>query len=247
MIYADLYMLLNGVCDALVLCLTSLILRRRASKTRIAAGAALGGAFALLSLFIPRALSLVLSFPAAFLMVWVVFSFGGIRKYLSAVLVFYLDSFFLSGAVQFLSAWIGEKAGKTLSSVVLVACLSAALFAALLFDEILKRRAHLPPVKLKFSYCGAGYEVLAFPDTGNLLTDARSGLPVILLSAEVLPFLPVSPPFVNASTAAGKARLPLVCAGEITLDGKAVEALIAVCPEKCSFGGLPALLPAALL
>lgn len=245
-VYGDLYMLQNGLCDALVLCLTATLVRAPVKKPRIALGALIGAIFALLSLFLSRPLSILLSFPVSVLMVLSSIAVSGARKRIFALAVFYLSSFFLSGVVAFIGNLIGGVLDPPFPGLILAGVLLLSVLGVLLSDEILRRRAVLRRAALTFTYGGKNYRISALPDTGNLLFDGPTGLPVVLLSADVLPFLPLKCRMIRVWTATGSALLPLVEPEDLTVDGVRSSALFAVLRDPVSFGGAPSLLPASL-
>ena len=243
-VYGDLYMLLNALCDALALTLTAAVLKIRVRKRRIAAGALFGGGFALLTLYLPRALALGLSVPAAAFMVLIAFSFGGLRRYLLRLFVFFCGCFLLGGMAQFLGELVGRVLPPPFPSLFLLLVLFLAVFTAMLFAEILKRKAAICKATLRFTYNAQTYETEGLCDSGNLLRD-EEGRAVILVCRDLLRDYRTER-HICVRTALTSGELPLIEPSELFINGKKADALLAISHQP-GFGGCAALLPAALL
>jgi stage II sporulation protein GA (sporulation sigma-E factor processing peptidase) len=94
-------------------------------------------------------------------------------------------------------------------------------------------------------------------DTGNLVTDPISGRRVVFLSSQSakrmfgrqiqeLDFLPTRRRWLCISGATGKQTVPAFLPLEIKMDGKRIEALVAI-PESGDYHGYDGLFPASLL
>ena len=235
------------MCDLLVLTLCAHILDRKPKKLRLIAAAAIGGAFAALSLFLPRPVSTVLSFPVCFLMLAVCFGFGSLKKYLLTVVVFYLTAFLVSGVVAFLSSFIGSRLPALPSALLLILILLAACFFAFLFSQIVKIRASSVSAELSFTYAGQLYVCTALCDSGDLLTDRETGRSVVIVSGDLFSLPPSPARSVSLTTLTSSGELPLIEAEDVTVNKEKRNACVAVADAGKRFGGYKALLPLSLL
>lgn len=120
----------------------------------------------------------------------------------------------------------------------------------------LRLRAPGPCRQLEIRYRGGILRLSAMVDTGNLLTDPVTGLPVIVCSRRaLLPLLPFGaeplPPgfrLLSVRTCAGQGLMPLFRPEEMRLDVRGAwlpcQALIGIAPAP--YDGMQALVPALL-
>ena len=249
-IYGDLYALLNFLADGLLLLLAGKLQSRPLKKRRILLSAGVGGLYAFLSLFLPsyKPLLLFLSFAVSLLMVRIAYPYEGFRNYLLSCLFFYISAILLSGGLQLFLAAVGQVLSPLWASILLLFFLSAAFMFSLLFAEVLKRRQLHKKAELHFTYKGKSYSCSAFADSGNLLCDTETGLPVILLSDCFFAETPEDTDrFVLVKTVTSSRFLPLFTPASLFVNGKEKRALLAKADSVKDFGGCPALLPTELL
>ncbi len=249
-IYGDLYALLNFLADGLLLLLAGKLQGRPLKKRRILLSAGVGGLYAFFSLFLPSftLLLLFLSFAVSLLMVRIAYSYEGFRNYLLSCLFFYISAILLSGGLQLFLSAIGQVLSPLWACILLLFFLSAAFMFSLLFAEVLKRRQLQKRANLHFTYKGRAYSCPAFADSGNLLCDGKTGLPVILLTSCFFAEVPENPErFVLVKTVASSRFLPLFTPASLFVNGKEKRALLAKADSVKNFGGCPALLPTELL
>ncbi|MGI6328455.1 MAG: sigma-E processing peptidase SpoIIGA [Dethiobacteria bacterium] len=190
--YIDLILSLNIVVNFFLLWLTGLITHQRTTLLRLFAGSVAGAAY-LLVLFIPiRLLFFIVSGKIILPLLMILFSFRP-RKPIQAVILFiafYLCSFAMGGLVFAFSLWAKFPLDFYRGVYNLPAPSIKYLFfsGALLFllvrwlQPILleKLNFYLPTtaLELEIDFCGKNKKLAAFLDTGNMLKEPFSGLPV---------------------------------------------------------------------
>ncbi|MGI5875230.1 MAG: sigma-E processing peptidase SpoIIGA [Dethiobacteria bacterium] len=204
--YLDLVLALNIAVNYFLLRLTGLITRRETSLMRVFLGSLLGSAF-ILTLFLPGNLTFYtwsgkILLPMA--MILLTFQPRQWTQGLLFFIVFYLCSFAMGGVVFAFTYWSNYDASYyqgiyylTAPSVFYVLCAAALLYIAVRWIGpvlVEKLNFKLPATKLQIRVCFAGKikNLSAFLDTGNMLREPFSGLPVIVVPneavKEILPF-----------------------------------------------------------
>ena len=194
-IYVDTLFLLNAIVDYLLLLCSARLAGERLSRLRFALGALLGGLYAV-ALFLPGFGFLgrpLCRLSAAVLMVLT--AFGGCRRLLRQVVIFFLLSCAFGGGVLA----IGLLGGRGLSlgggvlyssmdlKIVLLSAAGCYAVITLIFRGAGRHTAasrELLPARL--SLRERQVELTALVDTGNTLTDPVSGRPVMVAEGETL-------------------------------------------------------------
>lgn len=199
-IYIDVLFLLNLVVDYLLLLTTARITGETISRIRLGLGALLGALYAAAQ-FLPALGWLARPLcKMAFAVLMVLISFGGSRRLLRLVLVFFAVSAALCGVVVALQL-VGSE-GLTLESGVLYTGFDARLLLItvivcyVVMSAVLERAARHGGVRrdlctAEVTIGGATLRLTALRDTGNTLTDPVSNRPVMVAEARALrPLLP---------------------------------------------------------
>lgn len=185
-IYLDRLFLVNFVMNLFCLGLTDLTYLKTASRRRIIAGAALGGALSLLPFLLPgRAWwKMAAGFLASMAgMIPVTFRTSGFRAFWQALQRLFLCSFLLGGGLLFLVGRL-PKFRRFLTSMMGVLGIAALLFMEISYlVEKNGERRDLCRVRLKGN--GRTVEVGALVDSGNSLVEPVSGKPVCVLQKSV--------------------------------------------------------------
>lgn len=194
-IYGDLYFAVNFTMDALALYLTAKLLHLPLSKWRMAAGGAVGALYSLLSLTLPDsnllALLTTLFLPA--LLCLIAYGWQSASAFLRQFVSFWVISFLLGGimtAVCYAVASHSEKqvsvGGKTqplMGDIPFWGVLLIALLTGGVVSLILKKRkpaAERIDITIEDE---SSITLRALVDSGNLLTEPLSGLPVIVVDS----------------------------------------------------------------
>lgn len=208
-IYADMVFLFNLCVDGLILWMTSAIRRQPAKGWRILLASALGAGYSVMHLW--PVFSIVFILPlkviVSVIMVWTAFGFTTPVAFLRSIMVFYLVSFVMGGAMFALHYFVtgnGQVAGGIFFTpfagwgspvswmFVLVAFPVVWLYTRHAFRSLQERQAvHQFLVPLSIDLGGKRLECTGLIDTGNQLRDPLTRTPVILVELEaVAPFLP---------------------------------------------------------
>lgn len=188
----ELFLLDNTLMNFLVLRLAAALVGKRLRFYVVLPASLVGALYALLSMTVAPFLLATLPkllFGAA--LAFVLRGCGG--GYLKCLLSLYLSAFLLGGMMLALAMLFGgEVAGGVLMGTVplRVLLLTAALFAVLprvaraLMSAYRHRTRH---VRLRVELSDRVFVVWALVDSGNLLTEPVSGLPVVVLRTGLLP------------------------------------------------------------
>ncbi len=202
-IYGDLYFAVNFTMDTLALFLTAKMLRQPVRPLRLAAAGALGAVYSVGALLLPDGNPL--AFISALLMPCLIclaaLGWQNARAFLKGLAAFWTISLLLGGIMTAVcygvGVWgkkqvsVGGKVQPLLGDLPFWGILLFALLAGALISWALKRRK--PTVQTvdicieeQTSIC-----LKALVDSGNLLTEPLSGLPVIVVDREsAAAFLP---------------------------------------------------------
>ncbi len=241
------YFFINVWMNFLSLYLAGTLCRLRIRQGRCLVSALLGGLYALLAWEIPFLRQLPFLCLIAFFMVLLAFP----RDFLRPFPMLFFSAFLLSG----ISGYLMENS---------VSCLWILFFSAvfsLWISRIFRRGMIRPRNGLRLLIChhGKSVSIPAFRDSGNLLSEPITGLPVIVAPhsrlAHILPqsirpqdlsTLPVGWRLISIETAGGKKTLMAFHPDRLQLQGKnalhSLDALIAL----SDFAEKRALLPEAI-
>ncbi len=176
----ELYFWINGWMDFLCLILTACLARRRLRPARMTLAAALGALCAILAWMLPGwARGLVSLVMVSLLMTLTAFGKDGFRLWPLTVAA----GLFFSGAADFLL-----DRGIPPAVVMIISGGIALGVAVILRGTAVRGRGEF---RLRLTVNGKSATLPAFRDSGNLLTDGLTGLPVIVASETLLkPLLP---------------------------------------------------------
>ena len=190
-VYIDLLFLINFSMDLLCIIFVSKLTFKKLSPIRAALGAALGGAYSVASLFIPRGFwGAVLDIICClFICLTAFFKRSDGAKSLFAVIFTYLFSSMLLGGTMTAIFSILNRTGVSLDGgesndfppwLVLLVAIAAAI-GSYIGGRALKSRASKEVVFIDLILNGRRANFTAMCDSGNLLRDAISGRPVIVV------------------------------------------------------------------
>lgn len=205
-VYADILFFLNAGMDALCFCLTADILHRKITRWRLALGAALGGVYAVVSLFpdltsLPHAdiWAIAADIAVCLLLSFLVFARRGesIRRVLGAAAAYTAVSMVMGGVMTALYHLLNRLHLPFLSSGEDGSSASAILFALVagvgglmtarggrIFRQKQATRAYTVTVTVLLD--GREITVDGMVDSGNLLRDPIGGKPVVVMDAQAL-------------------------------------------------------------
>lgn len=208
-VYADLLFLLNAGMDALCFCLTGKLLHRPLSALRIAAGAVLGGIYAVASLLFDVGAAVALGLDVAVCLLICLIALGrrsgGWRGFLTATGTYFLLSMVLGGVMTALyhllnrmnlSAYIpigDEGPGTWLFALLALVGGGITLWGGRFF----RRNAAVQTCRVTLELDGRRVELEGMVDTGNFLRDPLGGRAVICARMDALASI-LSPELANA-------------------------------------------------
>ena len=243
-VYADILFFINFCIDFICLYLSAKLCACPAGIARTALASALGGLYAIAALALdalPVPAKLPLHLLAAFVICFAAFFRGDWKKLLISCGLFVVSN-----------ALMGEIGAGSLIAVALASALCAWVFAFLS-----KRRLKSLYADVEIVYDGKRYALRLLADSGNLLREPVSGLPVILLKPGALPtgdMTVLETPgqrVIPFSSAAGSDILIGFRPERITLKTltkpKDIQAYLAFDKAGNSFAGTDGLFPASLL
>ena len=180
-LYADVLFLINFSMDYLSLYAVSRLLALPSRTWRMLAGAALGGMYGVLSVvfFFQGLVGAMITFFVSCGMVFITFGrCDSVRGFFRAVLSVWGIGALIGGFMTLFSGMFhGEAPHDTDADI------PAAVLAVILFIRMAARRRGRGYADVSLSYGENTYSGRALIDSGNLLTDPISGLPVVLIRA----------------------------------------------------------------
>ena len=283
-IYGDVFFLINFSMDYLSIYLVRKLTHKKARLFREVIAAAIGGIYALAALFLPSAIETALTVTIPFLFVRIAFpaSRGG-ALFKDGILLFGI-SFAIGGIMTAAYYAIGKFLAShdillngspetvysdlPLPIIALTAAL-AALFAYL-WGRLSRTTIKKPITEITVTAEGKTVTLSALCDSGNLLEEPLTRLPVIVLTKKAMEqILPhslktvffdkilsadsISPRmmkktrFIPTTTVSGESLLCGFIPDFVTIDGTQKRACLALDKTATDFDGADAILPTVLL
>ena len=256
-LYADVLAFLNFAMDFLCLCAAAKVASRRFIGWRVVMGALFGAVYSVAAPFVPEAWQAALHLPASVLLCLIAFPWGNGKTFLKTWGSFLMSCACLGGLVSG-AYYIGQRRVTTWG-IVLTAVLCC--LPVVLYGVHCRKKVYEKNMKIEIEFGGKSVKADLLVDSGNLVTEPFSALPVVILSSEVLP-APLNKPTPGNSpvplraipirTETGLGLLYGFIPDKITLcppfeKQRQVEAVIGIDTDNSDFAGLDGLLPGALL
>ena len=261
-LYADVLAFLNFALDFLCLCICAKVAGRRFIGWRAVLGALAGALYALASVplsVLSGAVQLLLHLLAACLICLIAFPVRGMLPKLfgKTVFVFLLTEAGLGGIIT-AAYYIGQRKATAVGIIVLALLFGGALA---LYGLYCRKKVYARNMKIEVTFGETRVQADVLVDSGNLVTEPFSALPVVILSASVLP-APLNKPDLENSpvplraipirTGTGMGLLYGFIPDSITLcppfeKQRRVDAVIGIDTDNTDFAGCDGLLPGALL
>lgn len=265
-IYADILFLINLSLDYLCLFLSARLLHRHSTALRMVGGAVIGALYSFVPYIfaMPSLVSLLLSLVTACVICLVAFGYESARALTLSALTFVVSGALLGGIIIAIYSLVGGYhdgvyTEASLTSFCIISTLSAVI--ALCYGLICRKRLDVRSAEVEIELCNGTARLSLLCDSGNLVTEPFSALPVIVVSSTSLPppyDTPESEHFphpiraIPFSTSSGrgcfigfkpkKAELILpLC------KPKRIEAYIGIDTERKSYSGYDGLIPTSLL
>lgn len=180
-LYLDLYFLMNALVDFLLLCVVGRVLHLRQKRLRTAGAAFLGAVFACIALMVGRqAVTLIVAASAPPLMLLTAFGHmgGNGRRFWQALFLFFGCSFLFGGICHL----IFYRFAPVLNPLLFFAVCTVIFFFSFQFFDLFSLSETLLPVELSLESQGKCYSLRLLCDSGCLLREPVTGLPVILIA-----------------------------------------------------------------
>jgi len=283
-IYGDVFFLVNFSMDYLSIYLVRKLTHKSVKIFRELAAAAIGGLYAVIALFVPPAIETLCTFIMPFLMVRLAFSHPSKKELFKSGVMLFGISFALGGIMT--AAYYGI--GKFLSShgillngspetvysdlplpIIALTAALAALFAYL-WGKLTHQNVAKKEIEITVKTEGRTVTVKALCDSGNLLEEPLTRLPVIVVTKKAMEqILPhslkkvffssvltadsISPRmmkktrFIPTSTVSGDTLLCGFIPDSVIVEGVEKKACLALDKSTPTFDGNDAILPTVLL
>ncbi len=205
-IYLDVLIVVNVYLTYFILKASARLLRVRLPTGRLIAASVFGGISSITAAFgLSFWYSLLLKAGLTLLLTLAAFGFSEIRSFLPRFFTVLSVGMLVCGAAVLLREWTGSSfltaAGGyvylDVSILTLVGATTAAYLLISLLRRILDRPSSDARFTLKIRNNGKTVVLTAFPDSGNMLRDFLTGLPVIVCRAQSV--LPVAPKGIEAA------------------------------------------------
>lgn len=265
-IYADILFLINFSLDYLCLFIACRLQNVYGKALRLLAASAFGGIYSFFPYIIelPIPLMLILHIGAAELICFISFGKRDLKKHLLLLGSFIVSSALMGGLITAIYNITGRYSDGAYTetdalSFCLICLLSASI--AVSYGLICKKKIHTRSTDVRIYVGNEKISARLLCDSGNLVTEPFSSLPVIVVSASCLPYpydMPESESFplpiriIPFSTSAGKScflgfrpdRIEII---DPLRSPKKVDAFIGIDTENRSYSGYDGLVPTSIL
>lgn len=196
-IYIDVLFAVNGIVNFMLLLATSKISKIQTHTWRLFFGAILGAVYAVCMFFpqIEALYTIVSKIAFSFILIAVTFTIKKLRHFLKTVFIFYITSFIFGGIALGLFYFIGFGKGTVISNGIfyfnlpwrILAIASIAAYAIIRFVWKVAKADKMRDYKSVDIYLNGNKVTLnALVDTGNMLSDPISKMPVIVAEFSVI-------------------------------------------------------------
>ncbi len=231
-VYIEVVIFNNFFLDMALLYATATVRRRKFRRGRSIFAAVIGTACATAYMLLPEWTKIVMTVLLAPALCAIAIGASGkdalhkFGDFLGSTLLFVLLTYFAGGIVYGISIALNVD----IRSYALIGLLSIAVIALILCAKLIagkRSKSADTTCKTTVNINGRTVSAEALCDSGNLLVDDVSGLPVVILSKELEEELGIRCPngFVSVNTVSGEDSLPVVDIDEICVNGRAFRAL----------------------
>ena len=181
-IYADVVLLLNFCMNFLALFAAGKILCLKLKPARLVSAAAFGAVYSIFTLFFGQIIIpvIILNIAASVIMCLIAYELDTPVRFAKAFIIFYAACFLLGGGIEAMLHLSGFAGNNELPVILILAGICSAVF--IFAGRLFKRGVNIKEIDLIIGFGGRGIQVSAILDTGNLLRDPISSLPVIIIN-----------------------------------------------------------------
>ena len=265
-IYSDVLFIINFSIDFLCLFICGRLNYRAAKWHRLVIGAVLGGVYSFTPylLYLEGAFSVVLHFFAACVIVFCVFGKSDFRKFLRIFLTFVISEALIGGLV---SAFYGmsfrysDGRYTEISSGSLFLICIISVIVVMSYGYVTRKKIDTHSVDICMILGNEKIKASLLIDSGNLVTEPFSALPVIVLTSSCLPFpyddpesdiFPLPIRIIPFSTSSGQScffgfRPDKIFLSPTLSKQKPIDVYVAVDKTRKSYSGYDGLCPTSII
>lgn len=231
-VYIELVIFNNLFLDLMLLYATSSLRRRKFAVLRAIFSALLGTVCATAYPLLPQVAQICIKIALAPIMCLIAIRCDGknikykIGDCIGSILIFVLLTFFTGGIIYGLSYALNvDLKSYAVPGLMAIAAIAMILCAKLVAHK--RSTSAEATCVTTVSVGGRSADVKALCDSGNLLVDEVSGLPVVILSQDIEDKLGARKltGFINVNTVGGEDSLALVALDSVSVNGKSFKAL----------------------
>ncbi len=197
-IYIDIVLIENLIMNYIILCATSIIMKLKINYIRIFIGSLIGAIYAVISYMstFEAYSTLVLKIILSIIIVYISFNPQTVKKLLKEVLIFYLTSFLFGGVAFSLLYFINPKSIISQNGVLVgtypikMAILGAIIGSIIIITsfKIVKSKVSNKDMfcNIEIKINGKKVKTKAMIDTGNLLKEPITNIPVVVVEHTLL-------------------------------------------------------------
>ena len=197
-VYIDLIFFENLIMNSIIIYATAILLKIKPKIWRVLISSSIGGTYAIV-IYISKFKiyeSIILKIILSIIMVYIAFNPQNMKKLWKQVLIFYLTSFVFGGAALYLIYFIKPqniliKNGLFAGEYVLKAILLGAIMGLVIIKvsiKIIKTKIRPKDMycRIKIKLNGKEVQTNAMIDTGNLVKEPITNIPVIIVERSLL-------------------------------------------------------------
>ena len=197
-VYIDLIFFENLIMNSIIIYATAILLKIKPKIWRVLISSSIGGTYAIV-IYISKFKiyeSIILKIILSIIMVYIAFNPQNMRKLWKQVLIFYLTSFVFGGAALYLIYFIkpqniliknGLFAGEYVLKVILLGAIMGLVIIKVSI-KIIKTKIRPKDMycRIKIKLNGKEVQTNAMIDTGNLVKEPITNIPVIIVERSLL-------------------------------------------------------------
>ena len=262
-VYADVLFAINFSMDFISLFITQLLLNRKIYKKRILISSAIGGVYGVFELLtnMNTFLGIAVNIAVAFLMCFICYYEGSIRRFISMYVIYWGISMALAGFMSLLYSFMNKilseyildySYGKVYNGARFFIIASLSVITAIIFGRAFSKEKNIRYTDIKVELNGKEYCIKVLCDTGNTLREPLSGKGVILVSkecelgSEIEKIPDIYKRYIPYSATNSSGLLKGIAPKVLLVDGKNTDAIIAP-TENRSFSGYEGCIPYSLV
>lgn len=249
-VYADVVLCINFLVDYILLYLAGYFLHIKIKKRLLVLSSLAGAAYSLVcQIFsVDGIFAFFISSAYLFFMVKIALGKQNIRLYVKSWIYVFTLSVVLSGTVNLVMFNFASKSYP--SSLLLPICTFLMFFVLKLIGNIFSKTIKTKTVDAEIKIAGISHQLILLCDSGNLLYDLYTSLPVIVIGKNVLPQHDVEiskPRLMPVNTVESHTLLPVITPESIVINHREILAVVGVSTVADNFNGYDGIVPQNLV